>query len=1047
MERTKLKISGALSAPGSLFKGESKASKATAHLRQRHYAPYAFAYRPRSLKELEECGLSIGFDIAYEPEFTWIAEEMISAELPEGWAEHPDEEGHVYYYNDTSGESSYEHPNAQYYKDLYQQCLDEEKKAKEKSSGATSSITAETKKVTVASRLKAHEEEMKKLKIPSRRILHEHREQEQKRAEMRKEHLHEKLTTEGIIGPKDIIDAAKKLGIQIGDHVSHKETEYFLLKYAAEYVENMTNEILPHPWQVHEDYFYNWETEESTYDDPREAEALEKIVARRKEVAAHPMWPQWKGDRVDQWWAFTTPKGDEIFYYNFMTGDKFDLPPDIGLKNALAAQRGIRSFIARKRVEKKRFTHVLELAKKLRAEELAKKGNVSDGNGDGDDEKKMDEKIDAASVKSGGGGADELEHVVVGGKVFNKEEHKEAMANEELRWEMQKKQAACIKELEILCAKADTIEFEKDNKKNEEWWTNDDYQAALKLVIQCANVGLAEKVTVLKGHEEGHAMCNRLACLASRYESEEGRRRALATIKKKQEEQAKRNACRSDLMKYREVRFDGAKYRTELNGYVIDHPSPDAVLSMIEKAEASVLVVKTALDALPSKDRLLTDENMAGVEEAWSRLEELHLAATENVDGEMQRRTEIEAREEAKAIMARKQKEMNDKLDAEQRERERIAEEKAEKERLEKKKKEENDALIADQKKRDSIAEERARLARELEEAQKRKRDKNKKQNEDSFTFQSEVFSASREEKEAEEVAKKRAADKIAYEEEVQRIIAKRRAEKNSAAEALERRKREQEEAEKERLRKIEEEHGKEFLSHQIKFEEEKKKREDKKLEKIRILEEREALRKRMIALMDEDEDDTEEEKRARMRAVEQLQMYEGGPFRAARDGNMPILKAFFLRDGTARMLDLHDRSKAGGGRTLLHTACWWGNDKMVRFLVKIGADINAIDTAYNRFTPLFEAVRGGRSRITKFLIQHGANIRNVDFQGNTIMHWAARRGWGAQISSILRISELYEPGSTKGLLLEKNFKGKTPDQVCRNETKSVNEKDEKSRH
>ena len=67
-----------------------------------------------------------------------------------------------------------------------------------------------------------------------------------------------------------------------------------------------------------------------------------------------------------------------------------------------------------------------------------------------------------------------------------------------------KKQAACIKELEILCAKADTIEFEKDNKKNEEWWTNDDYQAALKLVIQCANVGLAEKVTVLKGHEEGH---------------------------------------------------------------------------------------------------------------------------------------------------------------------------------------------------------------------------------------------------------------------------------------------------------------------------------------------------------------------------------------------------------------------------------------------------------------------------------------------------------------------------------------------------------------
>ena len=61
-----------------------------------------------------------GFDMEAHPELYWIAEQARSAPIPEAWTEHVDESGNSYYYNEETGESSWEHPLVGYFKGLYE---------------------------------------------------------------------------------------------------------------------------------------------------------------------------------------------------------------------------------------------------------------------------------------------------------------------------------------------------------------------------------------------------------------------------------------------------------------------------------------------------------------------------------------------------------------------------------------------------------------------------------------------------------------------------------------------------------------------------------------------------------------------------------------------------------------------------------------------------------------------------------------------------------------------------------------------------------------
>jgi len=62
----------------------------------------------------------LGFDMEAHPELYWIAEQARSAPIPEAWTEHVDESGNSYYYNEETGESSWEHPLDGYFKGLYE---------------------------------------------------------------------------------------------------------------------------------------------------------------------------------------------------------------------------------------------------------------------------------------------------------------------------------------------------------------------------------------------------------------------------------------------------------------------------------------------------------------------------------------------------------------------------------------------------------------------------------------------------------------------------------------------------------------------------------------------------------------------------------------------------------------------------------------------------------------------------------------------------------------------------------------------------------------
>jgi hypothetical protein len=49
----------------------------------------------------------------------WAAEEALTAALPEGWTEHTDASGNSFYFNASTGSSTWEHPLDEYYRSLF----------------------------------------------------------------------------------------------------------------------------------------------------------------------------------------------------------------------------------------------------------------------------------------------------------------------------------------------------------------------------------------------------------------------------------------------------------------------------------------------------------------------------------------------------------------------------------------------------------------------------------------------------------------------------------------------------------------------------------------------------------------------------------------------------------------------------------------------------------------------------------------------------------------------------------------------------------------
>ena len=77
------------------------------------------AVRGPTAQEIADYARYIGMDPIVDINLLWIAEEALSASLPEGWQEHHDNGGNVFYYNSLTNVSSWEHPLDDYYRQLY----------------------------------------------------------------------------------------------------------------------------------------------------------------------------------------------------------------------------------------------------------------------------------------------------------------------------------------------------------------------------------------------------------------------------------------------------------------------------------------------------------------------------------------------------------------------------------------------------------------------------------------------------------------------------------------------------------------------------------------------------------------------------------------------------------------------------------------------------------------------------------------------------------------------------------------------------------------
>ncbi|KAF0686370.1 Aste57867_21814 [Aphanomyces stellatus] len=166
-------------------------------------------------------------------------------------------------------------------------------------------------------------------------------------------------------------------------------------------------------------------------------------------------------------------------------------------------------------------------------------------------------------------------------------------------------------------------------------------------------------------------------------------------------------------------------------------------------------------------------------------------------------------------------------------------------------------------------------------------------------------------------------------------------------------------------------------------------------------------------AEVDEGEDDTEDEKLRRADARKFLMKFDGDVWTATKEGKLDVVEKFMLVEGSTKLLSLHNKGQNEGRRTLLHTAAWWGHHEVAEYFVRLGAEVDAMDTIHSKTTPLIEAARGGHRSICRLLLDHGACLTHQDAHGDTAVHWAARRQWNSLVVFLVQHAEKLTPQST----------------------------------
>ena len=652
--------------------------------------------------------------------------------------------------------------------------------------------------------------------------------------------------------------------------------------------------------------------------------------------------------------------------------------------------------------------------------------------------------------------ADAPNFKVVHGEIIDLNKAAAVAEDEELAWKFESSQREVLEQLEPFVEKA-------EGDDGVDAWSVIDYNQVMDLLKRGRDARGDNEADPY--HTGLYPVLMRGRRLAEEFEVMEGNRRAAEKFAKMKEDAKNRTKTKNEQLEILDTirprinqvkltEYKGAEkwgeddqLLPELNGFL--YPETGEVESAVRAALSALVKARDRQNKLPIVDRDLVDADVENLVAATKRCVKAVERAERAAKAELNKRDlQEEEAQRAKAEAERKAQEEKERMEAEKKaaaeaERKRLEDEEKERIRLEKEKRERREQ----QKKELAAAKEAAeaemkayREAREKEKAARKAREEE---------FAKLIFTDPTDKAEAEARRKREEEEAIAAELEAQKRERQRMEELKAEAARREEELRAQQEAEeKERIAKqIQRE--KELEAAKFKaaaFERDMVQRKKDEAEALKAAEIR-----AMRSAIDAGEDDTEMEIEAREEARAMLKEYDGKTFtreteneeerfyngdvwQACRDDNVRLMRAYFLVHGS-KLLALRSKKRIEGGRTLLHTACWWGCVKVIDYLFKLGADPNATDLSMSLTTPLHEAARAGRSEICKILIEAGASVRAQDIQGDTPIHWASRRGWGTLLCMLVKWSEKFKPGSSRGILKIKNNKGKVALEVAKNET------------
>jgi|EP00945_MAST-04E_sp_MAST-4E-sp1_P008782 hypothetical protein len=1027
------------------------------------HAPTSFERRPATLKEIQVAANELELDVFFEPQYTWIAEEYLTAAMPPNWETCWDEAHQSwYYFNSGTEKVSWHSPNVDYFKRLYKQ-----QKSKDKSEGKNQ--VGMTTRATIREEMNAVKKKtnpaVKNRLVRRGSITHA----EAALATGTKGHLSDFRTSKDkVVGKKtkdteslvytadSFAQLCQYLGIHIIDPNNPDQIECHLIRFVLEFLDRIHADELPAGWVTYHDgegypYYYNESTEANTYDHPLANVVRDEIKQARKQHKLEP-------NVADEWVVFGHANHDGgVNYYNFRTKETSAAPPHIAKDAAVTIAQVLRGdigAISKNSVKNsfyaldpnssgtlsmKEFRPVLESIGGMDQGEIETLVGLSNVGADGRFFYVPIVDVLWNRAKTGNTVAAGHKSVNIHGHVHDIDAERNTLLSEEQAWERESELWEIKKGLQGFLAK---VEQTAGNPADA--WTIIDYNQVMDFLVR------AREADAFNVEDPFHVKCYPIAKkaqeLASTYEEAEALRQAREMLAQQTAEQGqlavqktegfkKMTALTLRIKAVKVIEFVDGVVDTNLNGFLF--PEVQELEKHVGQAADLLLHSQEVYERLPNREQDLKPNMVKKFVQRVSNLEEMVVAAETIASSEMSKRVRTEAEAKRKRDTAERDRikgekeamEKKAKLEEEQRlaleqlDRERIAAEEA--------------AAKEAEKKRNELLEERKKMAEEMELLQKQQQEAHKELEAWASGFHPDEFATAEELEEAEikreieleERRQKEEEERVVLEAKQKKMEAEMKAKEEALAKKL---------AEEAAIRKEEEERKRQLELELQRFEDAKKRDAERKRLKEKEEKRKKRLREKARAAVDADDDDTEEELEARRKATELLKAYDGDVWDACKAGDVDIVRSFFLVHGSKKLLDgkmsrCHHREE--WGRTLLHMASWWGNINLVQYLCLLGADVNITDTSVAKTSPLIEASRAGKRDVCELLLRNGANIRHKDAQGDTAIHWASRRGWGTLLRSLVRTSEKVNPGSSRHLLHMKNNKDHTPLDLAANET------------